>query len=324
MKQFIDTFLLNWLPSINTSDFKIEDIQNDASHREYFRVITNKNNYVVMHNPLVNSDESDGNDMFMYIAHRLYKNGFNVPEIIEENPRQGLLLLSDLGKQSYLDILNNNNVERLYGDALSSLVAIQASVSTENLPIYDENLLNMEMNLFTDWFLVKHLNIKLNDDEKIELKQCFDLLVINALEQPQVFVHRDYHSRNLLYSPKYNPAILDFQDAVLGAITYDLVSLLRDCYIVWSPKQVRDWVLGYYELLIQSGLISKEISENKFLRWFDLMGLQRHIKVTLFLSPLSFFSTFLKNSVTPFFLHFIQYLILFEPSSSFIRIPSIL
>ena len=191
-----------------------------------------------------------------------------------------LLLLGDLGNRLYLDELSEETVERLYGDALGALLALQANGPTEEeLPPYDRELLMREMHLFRDWLVGEHLGIDLTDADAAMLDTTFALLAGNALEQPQVVVHRDYHSRNLMVTERNNPGILDFQDAVIGPVTYDLVSLLRDCYISWPHERVEDWALGYQELALQSGILREEHEDpEQFLHWFDLMGVQRHLK----------------------------------------------
>jgi aminoglycoside/choline kinase family phosphotransferase len=199
-----------------------------------------------------------------------------VPQILQQDLRQGFLLLSDLGSQPYLDALNAQSVERLYGDALGALAVMQACVSADELPPYNETLLRREMALFPDWFLTTHLGLELSESEQQLLADAFGLLADNAQAQPQVFVHRDYHSRNLMVCD-HNPGILDFQDAVHGPVTYDLVSLLRDCYIAWPREQVEEWVQGYHDIALDHGIIRSPMSE-QFLRWFDLMGVQRHLK----------------------------------------------
>jgi len=214
---------------------------------------------------------------FVDIEQRLRAAGVHAPAIYAQDLEQGFMLLEDLGETLYLDILTEDTVERLYADALSSLMSMQACAGTEQLPIYDTELLMREMRLFTDWLLREHLQLKLKTEQEQMLEQTFQLLTASALEQPKVFVHRDYHSRNLLPATTPTPGIIDFQDAVFGPITYDLASLLRDCYIDWPPAMVDDWVMGYFQLCVQSGLLRDE-HEDKFIRWFDLMGVQRHLK----------------------------------------------
>jgi len=188
--------------------------------------------------------------------------------------------LSDLGHRQYLAELNEETVDRLYGDALGALATLQScAVDDCGLPAYDRELLTCEMSLFRDWLLGSHLGMQLGDAQLEGLTRSFDALAESALQQPVVCVHRDYHSRNLMVSDYHNPGILDYQDAVLGPMTYDLVSLLRDCYISWPRERVEDWALGYFELARQTGILRPdEADEQQFLRWFDWMGVQRHLK----------------------------------------------
>ncbi len=216
---------------------------------------------------------------FVAVARHLGGLGLNVPVVYAADLGQGFLLLSDLGSEHYLDHLDQGRQDRLYADAMNALLIMQARGKRDGLPPYSSELLLREMELFREWLLGRHLQLELDADERRMLDEVFELLVANALEQPQVFVHRDYHSRNLLVTPAPNPGILDFQDAVIGAVTYDLVSLLKDCYISWPREQVEGWVSGYYDLALQSGVLREE-HEDSFLRWFDLMGVQRHLKAS--------------------------------------------
>ena len=189
------------------------------------------------------------------------------------------MLLSDLGQQTYLGLLDSSNVERLYGDAMGALRVLQTGTYSDPdfLPQYGRQLLLSEMALFQDWLLQQHLGLDLNDEQLRVLQDSFEFLANNALEQPSVWVHRDFHSRNLMRTEKHNPGILDFQDAVSGPVTYDLVSLLKDCYIEWPREQVESWVKGYQQMSLESGL-QVTADEQEYLRWFDLMGAQRHLK----------------------------------------------
>jgi hypothetical protein len=248
----------------------------DASFRRYFRIQRDDQSYILMDAP---PDREDCRP-FVYISRLLLDLGLHVPEILAEDTVQGFLLLSDLGSRLYLDELNATNVDRLYGDALGALATLQGCGPADGrLPRYDRRLLLAEMSLFPDWLLGTHLEMALNDRERQRLEQSFESLVANALEQPPVCVHRDFHSRNLMVSDQHNPGILDYQDAVIGPVTYDLVSLLRDCYIDWPRSRVEGWALGYYELARQTGILRPgDADETRFLRWFDLMGAQRHLK----------------------------------------------
>jgi aminoglycoside/choline kinase family phosphotransferase len=255
-------------------DATVTPITNDASFRRYFRVMIQGVPHIIMDAP----PEKEDCHPFVEIARRLRASGLNAPQVLSSDFQQGFLLLTDLGSQLYLPLLQQADADKLYREAIAALVTMQRQTATENLPEYDAILLHREMRLFTDWLLAKHLNLQLTDAEKLQLSADFELLARNALFQPQVFVHRDYHSRNLMYVPAHNPGILDFQDAVRGAITYDLVSLLRDCYIAWSAKQVHEWTHYYYQLATEAGLLAH--SESQFLHWFDRMGIQRHLKAS--------------------------------------------
>jgi aminoglycoside/choline kinase family phosphotransferase len=248
----------------------------DASFRRYFRIRHNGESYILMDAP----PEKEDCAPFVRISRLLLGLGLHVPEILAEDHQHGFLLLSDLGSRLYLDELNQATVGRLYGDALEALAALQGcDPAASGLPSYDRRLLRFEMSLFTDWLLGTHLGLRLDERAARGLETVFGLLVENALEQPSVCVHRDFHSRNLMVCESHNPGILDYQDAVIGPLTYDLASLLRDCYVSWPRDRVQEWVLGYYELAQQAGVLRPGmVEETRFLRWFDLMGVQRHLK----------------------------------------------
>jgi aminoglycoside/choline kinase family phosphotransferase len=199
----------------------------------------------------------------------------NVPAIFQQNLTDGFLLLEDFGSQCFLDQLNARNAAGLYESAFDALFNLQSKTAIENsgLPVYNEPLLQRELAIFDDWFLKHTLDIQISASLWETVRT---LLVTTALEQPITCVHRDYHSRNLMVLNDDSPGVIDFQDAVIGPITYDLVSLLRDCYIAWPSQQVEQWMIQYYQLLLQAKLIA--CNPAQFKRWFDLMGLQRHLK----------------------------------------------
>lgn len=248
----------------------------DASFRRYFRIRDNSSSYILMDAPPEREDCAP----FVHVTRLLLELGLHVPEILAEDSVRGFLLLSDLGDRLYLDELDDSNVDRLYGDALGALAALQSRTPDDSgLPPYDRRLLMFEMSLFPDWLLGTHLDMTLDAAEQARLQAVFGLLADNALQQPAVCVHRDFHSRNLMISDYHNPGVLDYQDAVIGPMTYDLVSLLRDCYIRWPRQQVECWALGYYGLAMQTGILRPDqADERRFLRWFDWMGVQRHLK----------------------------------------------
>jgi aminoglycoside/choline kinase family phosphotransferase len=267
--------LKKWLTEVvDMRDIELYPASGDASFRRYFRMeLEDGSTRIAMDAPPAQEDCRP----YVQIATALEALGMHVPHIYAQDLEQGFLLLSDLGSELYLDLLKADTAERLYGDALSALLIIQSGGPREGLPPYDRKLLLQEMELFREWLVGRQLGLHLNPDEQRMLDTVFTFLADSALAQPQVCVHRDYHSRNLMRTPAPSPGILDFQDAVVGPVTYDLVSLLRDCYIRWPREQVQAWAMDYYLQALQSGVLEKE-HEGEFLRWFDLMGVQRHLK----------------------------------------------
>jgi aminoglycoside/choline kinase family phosphotransferase len=218
---------------------------------------------------------------YLTIARMLAEIGVHVPRILAEQPAQGFLLVTDLGTRHYLeDLGSNHNVDAHYLDAMMTLNRIQSrgAIHAQHLPGYERAILEREMKLMPEWFCARHLQLELGASEQQMLADTFEVLCREALSQPRVFVHRDYHSRNLMVFPGDNPGVLDFQDALNGPVTYDLVSLFRDCYIEWPAARVRDWVLRYRSMA-QAGGVDVGADEAQFLRWFDLMGVQRHVKI---------------------------------------------
>ncbi|HEC58945.1 hypothetical protein LCGC14_0605070 [marine sediment metagenome] len=261
-----------WLKTVlSSTDYRLEPASSDASFRRYFRVTVQDKTWILMDAP----PQQEDTQPFIEIGTFLYERGINVPKIYQRDIDAGFLLLSDFGYLPYLDELNELTSDALYKSAINSLIKIQlCEIKEIELPAYNAELLEQEMSLFPTWFLDKHLNI----EAPTFLQKTFNLLISNALIQPQVFVHRDYHSRNLMHTDEHSPGIIDFQDAVIGPITYDLVSLLRDCYIIWPEEKINNWIHYYLSTAQQQGLMT-DISITQFTQWFDWMGLQRHIKV---------------------------------------------
>ncbi len=267
------TQLNEWIKdTLGVTTYSLAPASGDASFRRYFRLITNKDQYLAVDAP----PEKENNEAFVNITHLLEAEGLPVPHIHYSSLDYGFFLISDFGDVLLLNVLNNENVNTLYKKALNALTIMQQTPTT-SLPDYDRELLSTEMELFRDWFLGKHLSIKLTSSENNLLDQVFASLIENALAQPQVFVHRDYHSRNLMQIDKIYPGIIDYQDAVSGPVTYDLVSLLRDCYIEWPSTKVEVWALSYRNQMLSKNIIS-HVDEQTFLKWFNLMGIQRHLK----------------------------------------------
>jgi aminoglycoside/choline kinase family phosphotransferase len=256
---------------------RIEPASADASFRRYFRVTRGGDNYIVMDAPPAKEDVGP----FVTVARLLLGMGLNAPVILARDSERGFLLLSDLGSRQFLDELPADGAaERLYGDALEALAIMQTAdcPGARELPPYSHALLMREMELMPEWFLRRHLGLEISAAERGMLDRLFEALARGTLSQPAAFVHRDYHSRNLLVTPDNNPGILDFQDAVWGPVTYDLVSLIKDCYIAWPGARVRAWALRYRDTLLEKGF-PLGLPEAQFIRGFDLVGLQRHIKV---------------------------------------------
>ncbi len=267
--------LKHWLNEQAIAYDSIVPASADASFRRYFRITDAQTSYIVMDAP----PEKEDCRPFIRIANLLLKHGLNVPQILYQDLQQGFLLLNDLGSSVFLSELNNNTVDEMYLSAMNTLLLLQSN-SVADLPFYDEALLRNELNLFPDWYCKKQLNITLSVEQETVLKEAFEILIHNALVQPQVCVHRDYHSRNLMVNKEnpQTPGVIDFQDAVIGAVTYDLVSLLKDSYIDWPREKVEAWVEYFHAKALSAGII-ENVSFEQFLRWFDLMGLQRHLKV---------------------------------------------
>ena len=249
----------------------------DASFRRYFRVKSKNPDFgtlIVMdapprHEPL---------DAFIKVDLLLSDAVLNVPQILEKNVEEGFLLLNDLGNETYLSALNESTADKLYRDATQALIKVQLASKPDVLPNYDAALLQRELDLFPEWYLKKHLKIELSKLQDTQIQQAFELIIQNNLAQAKVYVHRDYHSRNLMLTEKNNPGILDFQDAVYGPITYDASSLWRDAYIAWPEELVIDWVIKFWEEGRKVGLPMPE-DFGQFYRDFEWMGLQRHLKV---------------------------------------------
>ncbi len=299
--------MLGWLTHLPCfADKKISPplpASNDASFRRYFRVVAGdkvegtergqeelsllkrgdsgvENSYIIMDAPV----ELEDCRPFIRISEQLLSMGLHVPKVLAQNLEQGFLLLSDLGNQTYLSVMasaSEAEVDRLYQSALTALVTLQSKGKkvAHTLPDYDAHLLNTEMNLFSDWLVGTHLNITLDKIEQQSWQSVKETLQRSALAQPKVYVHRDYHSRNLMVTKQSVPGILDFQDAVQGALTYDAVSLLRDCYIAWPEEQVIEWQRAYFLQLCAANLMHKNEWSN-FQKSMDLMGVQRHLKAS--------------------------------------------
>jgi aminoglycoside/choline kinase family phosphotransferase len=277
--------LENWIRTqFPDKPFTLAPASADASFRRYFRVTFSDGTLIAMDAPPPQEDCAP----FVHVAGLFAASGAHVPEILAQDLAQGFLLLSDLGSTTYLQALNDDadNTNRLYRDAVAALVKIQLASQANVLPDYDETLLLRELNLFPEWYLDRHLHVVPGAAQKAELDRIFQRIVQNNLAQPRVFVHRDYHSRNLMVTTP-NPGIIDFQDAVYGPITYDLVSLFKDAYISWDEERILDWLIRYWEQARKLGLpVGGDFAD--FYRDFEWMGVQRHIKVLGIFSRLNY------------------------------------
>jgi aminoglycoside/choline kinase family phosphotransferase len=268
--------LTDWLSRLYPKEtFTLAPASADASFRRYFRAtFVDGTTKVVMDAPPQNEDCKP----FLHVGKLFEDAGTHVPHVYAQDLAQGFLLLSDLGNTTYLQALQGSgNASQLYGAATDALIKIQLASQENELQPYDAALLRRELNLFPEWYIAKHLGVTLSDKQQAKLEEVFKRILSNNLAQPCVYVHRDYHSRNLMLSEP-NPGILDFQDAVYGPITYDLASLFKDAYIKWEEEEIMDWLIRYWEKARAVGLPVRE-DFGEFYRDYELMGVQRHIKV---------------------------------------------
>lgn len=266
--------LREWIKqTIKSDEFTITPLAGDASFRRYFRLRHEGREQVVMDAPPGKEDLKP----FIHIATLLKNAGIQVPEINVINLTQGFLILSDLGDTLLLQQLNDNTADSYYKKALETLLKIQGATTNDPLiPHFDRAHMLKEMQLCLDWFFAAYLKIDLSEEEYTLIQSTMDWLATEIASQPTVLIHRDYHSRNLMLNTREELAVIDFQDAMLGPITYDLVSLLKDCYIAWPRERVLEWVADFYEL---QPIASAQFTPEEFIRAFDLCGLQRHLKV---------------------------------------------
>ena len=270
--------LLSWLGSLPAHQLKLDSLRvasADASFRQYYRIDSEDGSTLI---GVDAPPATENSRAFIKMASLLKDINLTVPEVLAHDIDQGFMLVTDLGLHTYGQILNSDNAHKLYLDAIDSLILLQAQSQPDVLPEYDRPFLLRELNIFKEWYIAKHLGVTLTDAQNATLDKVFEHLLASALAQPQVYVHRDYHSRNLMWMDKGNPGIIDFQDAVYGPITYDLVSLLRDAYVQWDEEIVLDWAIRYWEKAKRAGLpVAPDI--DSFYRDFEWMGLQRHLKI---------------------------------------------
>ena len=271
--------LESWLSQNNYDVSSLRVLSGDASFRKYYRVDKDTISYVVMDCP----PDKENLDAFIKISDKLQKAKINVPKLFECNEDDGFLVISDLGDNLYSKKLDKETVYCLYTDALETIVKMQINTDLSGLDNFD-NLYDEENKLFTDWFLQHHQKTDLDDSLKSDLSNEFDKINSIIRDIPKTFVHRDFHSRNLLVTDTNNPGVIDYQDAVLGPVTYDLVSLLKDCYITWDDGLIEDMLESFFTRIKSNSINS--ISDFRY--WFDITGLQRHIKAIGIFSRLNY------------------------------------
>ena len=266
--------LKDWLYKKLEIDFSISTASNDASFRSYFRIKTLEDSFIVMDAP----PQNESIESFLKIGKMLNSIEVNVPHIYKEDKALGFILMQDFGNDTYLDVLNDDNQLRLYDDSIDSLIHMQKFVKKDFCPSYTNKILFDEMVLFVEWYLRQYKKIELNNKEYEELITWIEEISKKVSSQEKFFVHRDYHSRNLMVQKSNNPGILDFQDALVGPITYDLVSLLKDAYIEWDEEIVLDHAVRYWEKVKRNNLITN-LEFSTFYKDFECMGIQRHLKI---------------------------------------------
>jgi len=258
-----------WLRSTPYKEYELSIASADASFRKYYRISKDKKSFIVMDSSL----ELKSLKPFLNVTSKLLNAGIKAPKIYDKNLKLGYLILEDFGDVNLLDVLNRDNFHTFYLNAIKNIIKIQ-NTKTSNLPIYDKKNLHFEMDLMSEWYLQKKLNFKLNDKDEELISKSLNAISEVVLSQPQgIFVHRDFHSRNLMLISKDEIGIIDYQDAMSGAITYDLVSLLKDCYIEFDSQEIEKLALMFRDKK------ALNVSDKEFIKWFDFTGLQRHIKV---------------------------------------------
>ncbi|WP_329741051.1 aminoglycoside phosphotransferase family protein [Dyella sp. A6] len=267
---------LAWTRSVlGDATLALEPASSDASFRSYWRTRHDGSSWIVMDSPPQREDPRP----WLAIGTQLADAGLHVPAVRASDLEQGFLLIEDLGNRLYLPELTPDNADALYAAAMDALLRMQTRVDPAWLPPFDRNVLVSGLQVMPEWFLQRHLGHTPDGDERRVLDSAFELIIRNALEQPRCFVHRDYHSRNLLIVDDNTPGIIDFQGALHGPVTYDLASLLRDAYVTWPRERVEGWVESYRQRLLDAAVIDGTTTRERFLRWFDLTGMHRHVRV---------------------------------------------
>lgn len=274
--------LTDWLAALNIVQVDSRrPASSDASFRRYFRLDVVPALRAKLGETLIAMDappERENVPAFIHVQGLLLAAGVTVPAIVAQDVPNGFLLLSDLGTTTYLQRLSIDNAPFMYSDAVDALIKFQLHSAPDVLPDYDRAFIERELNLFPEWFIGKHLGMTMSAVQQAQLDRVFEAIISRCLAQPQVFMHRDFHSRNLMFLEQGNPGVLDFQDAVFGPVTYDLGSLLRDAYVQWDEEIVLDWVVRYWQAAKKVGLpVNPDI--DAFYMDFEFMALQRHLKI---------------------------------------------
>ena len=261
-----------WIESLGYCDYKMEVVSADASYRKYYRLILKDKTFIVMDSSM----QVESIYPFIDVSVRLLKSSVQIPRVYSQNLQDGYLLLEDLGDTHLINILNEMSYKLVYMRSISEILKMQKS-DTTGLDLYDEEFLNFEMGLMQEWFLERHQNIYLSSEDKQDLNTILELVKDEVLSQPQgYFVHRDFHSRNIMFAGRGKVWVIDYQDARIGALTYDLASLLKDVYIKFDRAKILELVI---EFKLLKGRELADVSDEQFIRWFDFTGLQRHIKI---------------------------------------------
>ena len=259
--------------ALSNPDLALQVASADASFRSYWRTTSGGRSWIVMDAPPGQEDIAP----WLRIGKRLADAGLHTPDVRAADTGTGFVLMEDLGDRLYLPELDAGSADALYGPAIDAILTMQTQVATDDLPAFDEPWMVMELELMPEWFLRRHLGAQLECEDWDPIESAFRGILNAAHAQPQRFMHRDFHSRNLLVVPHNMPGVIDFQGAMRGPLAYDLASLLRDCYIAWPEERIAAWREGYRRRAVELGLT--DAGEVLFARWFDLTGLQRHIKV---------------------------------------------
>jgi aminoglycoside/choline kinase family phosphotransferase len=272
--------LNHWLTNyFGNANYHLTPLAGDASFRRYYRLNHQNTSYIIMDAP----PQKENIEPFLQVSNLLSAQGLKIPHAHGINHTEGFIILDDLGDTLLLSVLTAESAPRVYQEAIQQLIHMQ-NIKTDSLPPFNAAFIHEELTRFIDWYLIRHLDLDLTPTELTLIQQTFELLSTTLVHQPQVFIHRDFHARNIMICPDGQLGIIDYQDAMSGPIAYDLVSLLKDCYIDWPRERYLEWLHGYF---IASPFL-KPYDFETLTRWFDYCGLQRHLKVYGIFSRLAY------------------------------------